>query len=159
MASRIRSWRNRSRSPSSSSTRALTASASATDSSSAERPATVARSVRVKLVPRIEAARSACRVSPGRKLIRRKMVSRSDGGRAIAAASARPPEVLIASSWASAASSSVTNSGLPAAPGDPGQQPRAGHGGDRLGHQVGHGLLGEAAQDQLPGPGGRQRAG
>ena len=116
MASRIRSWRNRRWMPSSSMTCVMTARASSCDSSRAERAVTVARSVTVKLEPKIEAACSTCRVSSGRKLSRRTIVSRSVGGRTIFSTSARPPAVVIAPSCASAASSSVTNSGLPAAP-------------------------------------------
>ena len=83
-------------------------------------------SVTVKLDPRIEAARSACRESSDRKLRRRKIVSRSVGGRVTSATSARPPAVSIAPSWASAPSSSVTNSGFPAAPDIPDSNPGPG---------------------------------
>ena len=92
------------------------ASASTTDRSTAGRPVTVARSVSENPDPRMEADRNASSVGSGRKLSRRKMVSRSVGGSTVSATSARPPAVVIAPSWASAPSSSVTNSGLPAAP-------------------------------------------
>ena len=77
---------------------------------------TVARSVSENPDPRMAADRNATSVGSGRKLSRRKMVSRSVGGSTVPATSARPPAVVIAPSWASAPSSSVTNSGLPAAP-------------------------------------------
>ena len=51
------------------------------------------------------------------------MVSRSVGGSAVCATSARPPAVSIIPSCASAASISVTNSGLPAAPASPASSP------------------------------------
>ena len=59
------------------STRALIASASTMARSTAGRPLTVARSASEKPDPRIEATRSACRVSSGRKLSRRKPTRRS----------------------------------------------------------------------------------
>ena len=84
------------------------------------------RSVSVKLEPRIEAARRACNVSSGRKLSRRRIVSRSVGGSVTRATSACPPAVSIISSWASAPSISVMNSGLPAAPEIPASSLRPG---------------------------------
>jgi hypothetical protein len=115
MASWMRSWRKRSRSPSSSTTRARSASASTDDSSRTDRPVVADRSVSEKLDPRMEAGRSASRVSSGRKLRRRRMVSRRLGGRVVSATSARPWATWMVPSCSSAASSSVTNSGLPPA--------------------------------------------
>ena len=62
-------------------------------------------------------------MSSDRKLRRRRMVSRSVGGSAVCATSVRPPAVLSIPSCASAASISVTNSGLPAAPASPASSP------------------------------------
>ena len=61
-----------------------------------------------------------------RKLIRRRIVSRSVGGRVRSDTSARPSEIVIICSWASAPSSSVTNSGFPAAPDIPASSRRPG---------------------------------
>ena len=61
-----------------------------------------------------------------RKLIRRRIVSRSVGGRVRLATSAWPSAIVIICSWASAPSSSVTNSGFPAAPAIPASSRRPG---------------------------------
>ena len=61
-----------------------------------------------------------------RKLIRRRIVSRSVGGRVRLATSAWPSAIVIICSWASAPSSSVTNSGFPAAPDIPASSRRPG---------------------------------
>ena len=114
-ASRSRSWRNRRPSPSSSSTRARTASASADDSSRTDRPVVVDSSVSENLDPRMQAARSPSRASSGRRLSRRRMVSRRVGGRVGSATSARPSLTWMAPSCTRAPTSSVMNRGLPPA--------------------------------------------
>src|SRR5829696_4518259 len=89
------------------------ASARADDSSRAERPVVADSSARENPDPRMAAAR---RVSPGRNPRRRRMVRRRVVGRVRAASSAPPPATVMAPSWRSASTSSVTNSGLPPAP-------------------------------------------
>ena len=153
------SCRNRSRSPSSPSTRPAIPSASTPNSSTTGRSIVTDRSVTVKAGPQVEANRSACSVSSDRKLSRRRIVSRSVGGSAGCATSARPPAVSIMPSSASAASISVTNSGLPAAPRQPGHQPLARRRAHRVGGQVGHRLRAETAQAQVPARCPLQRGG
>ena len=116
MASRTRSWRKARRSPDSLSNPASTAAASAGTSCAGFRPASRASSAKENVDPRTEATRSMFNASSGSRLSRRRIVRRKVGGNDAGRASARPSSTSIAPSSSSARTSSITNSGFPAAP-------------------------------------------
>ena len=122
---------------------------SATDRLSAGRAVLTDNSVRVKLDPRIEAARRACRVSSGRKLSRRRMVSRSVGGSVISTTSARPFEVLQGPFLPDGAEQLGHEKRVAARPCDLSQQAGSRFGVDRLGDELGHRLIAEPSNGQV----------
>jgi hypothetical protein len=107
----------------------------------------------------MEADRNATSVGSGRKLSRRKMVSRSVGGSTVSATSARPPRGRDRPLLGQGAEQFGDEQRVARRPRDLSQEPRARLGSDGLGHQAGHRLPGKGAQNQMAGADSLQRPG